>query len=153
MALKHKVLPPSIKVDEPLEIINPGTAPIYLNTIKRPWVKTLDTPRRAALSAFGFGGSNFHCVLEEAEEIKTEIEWDGQVLIIALSADSKEEIIKQLPASSVVASWNELRYFAYDSCQTFNTSRCDIGFTIGIPECLGLTLCARCINSVTSAIG
>ncbi|MCZ6803606.1 MAG: SDR family NAD(P)-dependent oxidoreductase [Proteobacteria bacterium] len=119
MALKHKVLPPSIKVDEPLEIINPGTAPIYLNTVKRPWLKTLATPRRAGLSSFGFGGSNFHCVLEEAEETKTEIEWDGQVLIIALSADTREELIKQLPESSVIASWNELRFFAYDSCQTF----------------------------------
>ncbi|MEM6998674.1 MAG: SDR family NAD(P)-dependent oxidoreductase [Pseudomonadota bacterium] len=119
MALKHKVLPPSIKVDEPLEIINPGTAPIYLNTVKRPWLKTLDTPRRAALSSFGFGGSNFHCVLEEAEEGKAEIEWDGQVLIVALSADSKEELIEQLPQASVVESWNELRFFAYDSCQSF----------------------------------
>lgn len=120
MALKHKVLPPSIKVDEPLDIINPGSAPLYLNTVKRPWLKTLDTPRRAALSALGFGGSNFHCVLEEAEEAKTEIEWDGQVLIIALSADSKEELIKQLPDSSVISSWDELRFFAYDSCQSFN---------------------------------
>jgi malonyl CoA-acyl carrier protein transacylase len=121
MALKYKVLPPSIKVDEPLEIINPGTAPVYLNTVKRPWLKTLDTPRRAALSSFGFGGSNFHCVLEEAEETKTDIEWDGQVIIIALSADSKEELIKKLPQDSVLESWNDLRFFAYDSCQNFKS--------------------------------
>jgi malonyl CoA-acyl carrier protein transacylase len=120
MALKHKVLPPSIKVDEPLEIINPGTAPIYLNTVKRPWVKTLETPRRAALSSFGFGGSNFHCVLEEAEETKNDIEWDGQVLIVALSADTKSELINQFPENSTLESWAELRYFAYDSCQSFN---------------------------------
>jgi acyl transferase domain-containing protein/NAD(P)-dependent dehydrogenase (short-subunit alcohol dehydrogenase family) len=121
MALKYKVLPPSIKVDEPLEIINPGTSPVYLNTIKRPWLKTQTTPRRAGLSSFGFGGSNFHCVLEEAEETRAEIEWDGQVIIIALSADSKEELIKQLPESKVSASWNELRFFAYDSCQNFKS--------------------------------
>ncbi len=119
MALKYKVIPPSIKVDEPLEIINPGTAPIYLNSVKRPWLKTLSTPRRAALSAFGFGGSNFHCVLEEAEETKTEIEWDGQVLIIALSADSKADLINQLPDAAVLASAEALRFFAYDSCQSF----------------------------------
>ena len=119
MALKHKVLPPSIKVDEPLELINPGTAPIYLNSIKRPWLKTQATPRRAALSAFGFGGSNFHCVLEEAEETKTDIEWDGQVLIIALGGETKAELIKQLPDDSLLQSWNELRFFAYDSCQSF----------------------------------
>lgn len=119
MALKYKVLPPSIKVDEPLEIINPGTAPIYLNSVKRPWLKTQATPRRAALSAFGFGGSNFHCVLEEAEETKTEIEWDGYILIIALSADSKAELINQLQDAAILASPEELRFFAYDSCQSF----------------------------------
>ena len=121
MALKHKVLPPSIKVDKPLEIINPGSAPIYLNTVKRPWVKILDTPRRAGLSSFGFGGSNFHCVLEEAEETKNEIEWDGHVLIVALSADSKADLIKQFPDNSTLESWSSLRFFAYDSCQSFKS--------------------------------
>ncbi len=122
MALKYKVLPPSIKVDEPLEIINPGTAPVYLNTVKRPWLKTQATPRRAGLSSFGFGGSNFHCVLEEAEETKTDIEWDGHVLILAFSGESKEELINQLPDISIIDSWNELRFFAYDSCQRFKTN-------------------------------
>ncbi|MFZ0912714.1 MAG: SDR family NAD(P)-dependent oxidoreductase [Candidatus Korobacteraceae bacterium] len=31
----------------------------------RPWTVPADTPRRAGLSAFGFGGTNFHAVLEE----------------------------------------------------------------------------------------
>ena len=122
MALKHKVLPPSIKVDEPLEIINPGDAPIYLNTVKRPWIKQLDTPRRAALSSFGFGGSNFHCVLEEATEEKTDIEWDGQVIIVALSAGKQDELVKQLPDDTTLSDWEQLRFFAYDSCQSFNNS-------------------------------
>lgn len=121
MALKHKVLPPSIKVDEPLEIINPGTAPIYLNTVKRPWLKTLETPRRAALSALGFGGSNFHCVLEEAVEEKQDIDWDGNVIIVALSAENKTDLVKQFPANDVIESWNNLRHFAFDSCQSFNS--------------------------------
>ena len=45
----------------------PGRSPFYLNTEARPWLPRPDHPRRAAVSAFGFGGSNFHCVLEEAE--------------------------------------------------------------------------------------
>jgi len=120
MALKHKVLPPSIKVDEPLEIINPGEAPIYLNTIKRPWLKQLETPRRAALSSFGFGGSNFHCVLEEAEETKTDIEWDGHVLILPVAADNQADLIKQLPDEKIYDSWNDLRFFAFDACQKYD---------------------------------
>ena len=101
MALKHKVLPPTIKVDQPLESLEPGKAPMYVNTIKRPWVTNDSHPRRAALSAFGFGGSNFHCVLEEIESNDAEIDWDGHVLLFALSADSKEGLTKQLSAISL----------------------------------------------------
>ncbi len=128
MALKHKVLPPSIKVDEPLEIINPGEAPIYLNTIKRPWLKQLETPRRAALSSFGFGGSNFHCVLEEAEETKTDIEWDGHVLILPVAADNQADLIKQLPDEKIYDSWNDLRFFAFDACQNMITRKFIVWF-------------------------
>ncbi len=120
MALQHKVLPPSIKVDEPLEILDPGTAPIYLNTIKRPWIKKLDTPRRAALSSFGFGGSNFHCVLEEAQIDKTEIDWDGNVLLLALSSERVQGLLEQLPTNEVYRSWESLRLFCYDSCLSFD---------------------------------
>ncbi len=123
MALKHKVLPPSIKVDEPLEIIEPGTAPIYLNTSKRPWFNKLDTPRRAGLSSFGFGGSNFHCVLEEAEQEKDTIDWDGEVLIVALSADEPEQLLTKLPDTKTLQDWELLRFYAYDSCQSFDTKQ------------------------------
>ena len=119
LALKHKVLPPSIKVDEPLEILDPGTAPIYLNTVKRPWITNLSSPRRAALSSFGFGGSNFHCVLEEAEVDKHEIDWDGNVVIMALSAASADQLVNLLPDSETLANWDEFRFYCYDSCQTF----------------------------------
>jgi acyl transferase domain-containing protein len=65
LALHHKVLPPTIKVEQPLEVLQPGTAPVYVNTIKRPWPARPEHPRRAAVSAFGFGGINGHVILEE----------------------------------------------------------------------------------------
>ena len=37
MALQHKVLPPTIKVEQPLDTLQPGSAPVYVNTVKRPW--------------------------------------------------------------------------------------------------------------------
>ncbi|MCH8977098.1 MAG: acyltransferase domain-containing protein, partial [Proteobacteria bacterium] len=123
MALKHKVLPPTIKVDQPLESLEPGKAPMYVNTIKRPWVANASHPRRAALSAFGFGGSNFHCVLEEAEADDAEIDWDGRVLLFALSANSKKDLSKQLSAIKCNKSWSEHRAFAARSCADFDAKK------------------------------
>ena len=119
MALQHKVIPPTIKVDKPLDLLEPGLAPIYVNTKKRPWIAKPDNPRRAAISAFGFGGSNFHCVVEEAETEKPDIEWDGNVLIIAISAKSTKEIENQLNKIDLSTNWESLRLAAAQSLKTF----------------------------------
>lgn len=69
LALHHKVLPPSINVQQPMEALSVEDSPFYLNSETRPWLRPLDdSPRRAALSAFGFGGTNFHAILEEYEQ-------------------------------------------------------------------------------------
>lgn len=63
-ALHHKVLPPTL-VEKPNPKANLEGGPLYLNTEAKPWVHGSDHPRTAGVSAFGFGGTNFHTVLEE----------------------------------------------------------------------------------------
>jgi len=66
LALHHKILPPTLNVSQPHPKLNIENSPFYLNTKTRPWLKAPgDAPRRAGVSAFGFGGTNFHFVLEE----------------------------------------------------------------------------------------
>ena len=66
LALHYKVLPPTINVEKPNTRVNFPATPFYVNTEARPWIKKqVDVPRRAGVSAFGFGGTNFHAVLEE----------------------------------------------------------------------------------------
>ncbi|MWC29612.1 type I polyketide synthase [Paenibacillus sp. MMS18-CY102] len=65
MALRHKALPPTIKIDRPNPNLDIANSPFYLNTAARPWIRGAAHPRRASVSAFGFGGSNFHVTLEE----------------------------------------------------------------------------------------
>jgi len=66
LALHYKVLPPTMGVDTPSPAECWGKdSPIYVNTETRPWIKSAGI-RRAGVDAFGFGGSNFHVVLEEA---------------------------------------------------------------------------------------
>lgn len=63
-SLSRKVLPPTIKIEEPAEVIQESGC-FYVNTEARPWITPDNRPRRASISSFGFGGSNFHVALEE----------------------------------------------------------------------------------------
>lgn len=65
LALHQRVLPPTIKVDRPAGALASPSVPLYVNTRARPWVRGGGHPRRASVSSFGFGGSNFHVTLEE----------------------------------------------------------------------------------------
>ncbi|WP_405763417.1 SDR family oxidoreductase [Streptomyces sp. NBC_01420] len=65
MALRHQVLPPTVKVERPNPAASLPDGPFYVNTETRPWVRPPGHPRRASVSSFGFGGSNFHVTLEE----------------------------------------------------------------------------------------
>ncbi|MFI9237430.1 SDR family NAD(P)-dependent oxidoreductase [Streptomyces sp. NPDC053079] len=65
LALHHKVLPPTVNVSSPAPAVTADGA-VYVNTTARPWVRDPGRPvRRAGVSAFGFGGVNYHAVLEE----------------------------------------------------------------------------------------
>jgi acyl transferase domain-containing protein/NAD(P)H-dependent flavin oxidoreductase YrpB (nitropropane dioxygenase family)/NAD(P)-dependent dehydrogenase (short-subunit alcohol dehydrogenase family) len=66
LALHHKVLPPTLGVTRPNKGLAPADSPFYPNIRTRPWIaRTRDRGRRAVASAFGFGGTNYHAVLEE----------------------------------------------------------------------------------------
>lgn len=67
LALHHKVLPPTL-VEQPNPRINFEESPLYLNAEPRPWIHGADHPRYAGVSAFGFGGTNYHIVMEEYTE-------------------------------------------------------------------------------------
>jgi len=65
LALRDKVLPPSVHCEHPNPEIDFAHGPLFVNTELRPWAVPVDGVRRAGLSAFGFGGTNFHAVIEE----------------------------------------------------------------------------------------
>ncbi|MDD5581174.1 MAG: SDR family NAD(P)-dependent oxidoreductase [Methylobacter sp.] len=66
LALKHRVLTPTIGVDVPNTRIDFSKSPFFVNTETRPWLASPGGhPRRCGVSGFGFGGTNFHVVLEE----------------------------------------------------------------------------------------
>ena len=66
LALHHKVIPATLSVKTPNPKLGIEQSPFYINTETRPWARAADgSPRRAGVSAFGFGGTNFHVTMQE----------------------------------------------------------------------------------------
>ena len=101
LALRHRILPPTIGVESPNPRLDLKDAPLRLNTEARPWLHpTPDQPRRAGVSAFGFGGTNFHIVMEEYERNLTPQptaalrEWPAELLV--WSAVNQDDLLASL---------------------------------------------------------
>ena len=122
MALHQKILPPTIKVSQPIEEAAPGKSPFYVNTRKRPWLPVKSHPRRAGVSALGFGGTNFHCILEEHGKAKPCVDWDGDVEILAFQSDHLEALRAQISAHPSEMRWQDFRRAARRSREQFQRS-------------------------------
>lgn len=97
LALHHRVLPPTL-----CDQVNPELGihhtPFYVNTQAAPWISRLGRPRRAAVNAFGFGGTNSHAILEEAPAAAVKPQrlgnWPAEMCV--LSADTAEALAERL---------------------------------------------------------
>lgn len=102
LALHHKILPPTLNVTKPNTKIDWAKHPCYVNTQTRPWLQTADCehPRRAAVSAFGFGGINGHLIMEEhgdnalASNLSMIHQWESEVFTLA--APSREGLLQSI---------------------------------------------------------
>jgi polyketide synthase PksL len=66
LAMENRQIPPSLHYHTANEHIDFQNTPFYVNTTLREWPTRDGRPRRAAVSAFGFSGTNCHLVVEEA---------------------------------------------------------------------------------------
>jgi amino acid adenylation domain-containing protein len=63
LALDRKQLPASLHCERPNPACDFDSTPFFVNPQTQPWAA--DQPRHAAVSSFGFGGTNFHGILAE----------------------------------------------------------------------------------------
>jgi acyl transferase domain-containing protein/phosphopantetheinyl transferase len=112
VALHEKVLPPTLHVEKPLAKVGWDRHPCYINSRTRPWIhpaawEIRPQPRRAAVSAFGFGGINAHIILEEAPYVRAD---EQQSLLHQI--DSEILVFNAESAAELNARINDLRSWA-----------------------------------------
>ncbi|MEN8719369.1 MAG: beta-ketoacyl synthase N-terminal-like domain-containing protein, partial [Oceanococcaceae bacterium] len=85
LALHHRVLPGHFGVNQPIAPFQGEDSPACLLRDPRPWLRGA-LPRRAAVSAFGFGGTNFHATLEEYPDSVAVLgasNWPQELLLVS----------------------------------------------------------------------
>ncbi|MBR3772065.1 MAG: SDR family NAD(P)-dependent oxidoreductase [Clostridium sp.] len=92
MAMKYKQIPPMINYKTCNEYIDLDNSPFIIDTALREW-NSGEVPRRAAISGFGFSGTNVHAVLEEAPEQEIILS-EPRTEMFVLSAKNKVALIK-----------------------------------------------------------
>ncbi|KMN83862.1 hypothetical protein VK98_00055 [Chromobacterium sp. LK11] len=95
LSLYHKVLPPTINVSQPSRELADSASPFYVNIDSRPWLSPVGgAPRRAALSAYGFGGTNYHAIMEEHQaRPQGDFRLNLRPEVVLLHADGSEQLL------------------------------------------------------------
>lgn len=100
-AIRHRTLPPTANFASPQSGIELSASPFTILSSATPWPSPgSGAPRRAAVSAFGFGGINAHLLLEEytskPQVWSSGISWDSPVAIvgIGLRVDGLDHLVE-----------------------------------------------------------
>ncbi|QDS33254.1 beta-ketoacyl synthase N-terminal-like domain-containing protein [Brevibacillus brevis] len=98
LSMKNKKMAPSIHFVKENEHIDFENSPVYVNTKLQDWQTNSKGSRLAAVSSFGFSGTNAHLVIEEFNSSKARsagpVEGQGIATgVFVLSAESREQLV------------------------------------------------------------
>ncbi|BCJ96174.1 hypothetical protein acsn021_37430 [Anaerocolumna cellulosilytica] len=94
LAIKHRLIPPTLNVTVANPKLNLIDSPFYLVTEPTEW-KNSDIPLRAGISSLGLGGTNAHVIIEEPPVLEDQ-ESVRIYKLILLSARTEFELNKQI---------------------------------------------------------
>jgi len=108
LALHHRTIPPSAGFVNPNDTVDWSKNPFFVPTEPREWpLPKSGAPRRAGVSAFGFGGTNFHVALEAYDpefHLALATRWESSYAAAMAALGSARGAAKAASAGSSVAS-------------------------------------------------
>ena len=118
LSLRNRQLAPSLHVETPNRYIPFAESPFFVNTKLRDWTTEPGVPRLAAVSSFGFSGTNVHALLREAPVAPPRPrEEPDQWRLIPVSAktesaleDRLDELHRWLQVEGSRAQWRDIAY-------------------------------------------
>lgn len=123
LSMRNRQIPPTLHFQIQNEHIDFEKTPFYVNRETIDWKLKYNMPRMAAVSAFGFSGTNAHIVLQEYTNAKTIEEGNNPpYYLIAFSAKTIEAYDKRIKDFS---EWLETagNYFIGDVAYTLGVGR------------------------------
>lgn len=90
LALQHREVPPSLNFTHANTLLELESSPFRVVTELSDWVAA--APRRAAVSSFGFSGTNAHLVVEEYQPPPAAPEVESRQHVVLLSATDEERL-------------------------------------------------------------
>ena len=133
LALKHKIIPPTLHFNNLHPELKAMGASFELTTEAKIWEKK-EGPRRAAVSSFGIGGTNAHVILEESPSKLRKNVGDEEQLFI-FSAKSREahkryeKTLRKVLQNSKASEFLDIAYTLSNSKSRFSRR----GFLVGKP--------------------
>ncbi|MDR0270281.1 beta-ketoacyl synthase N-terminal-like domain-containing protein, partial [Paenibacillus sp.] len=120
LAMRHGLLPPNIHFNKPNPYISFVNSPVYVNDRLTEW-DTGNAQKRAAVSSFGFSGTNCHMVIESPPLYEPSVDHKGEA-ILPLSAKSEKDL-EQVARSYAELFRSKGKNDFHDVCFTAATGR------------------------------
>ncbi|MGN6152093.1 MAG: SDR family NAD(P)-dependent oxidoreductase, partial [Lysobacteraceae bacterium] len=92
LSLRSGTLAPNVNFQQENALFDFGASPFYLSRSAHAWIPATGRKRRAAVSAFGFSGTNAHVVIEEYLPTLHERPARPQPCVVPLSARTPDQL-------------------------------------------------------------
>ncbi|MCK0471186.1 type I polyketide synthase [Halalkalibacter sp. APA_J-10(15)] len=139
LSLKHKTVPHTINYEKPNPNVVFSSTPFYV-VDKEPikLVNKGETPLRAGVNAFGFGGTNAHVILEEANKLESnvykfgeqeEVEHQKQLLQIS---GRNEHVVKRIAQDLKTVLKKKEKYSLGNICYSMNMGQKEMNYKVAM---------------------